>query len=418
MTQKTITGIVGTISVIFLMFLCGCENPISAPATNGADQVDPTSFYSPTFPLSPTRNYAELTTAPPTTAPEQHTHTYQSSITPATCEEGGYTTYTCECGNRYHSDHTEPLTHSYSEWTLTTPPTCQEEGIEQQTCSRCLKENSRSISVIAHTYECVEARAATTTEEGLEVYRCAYCKGEFTKVFPKLSAADTDLCGESLLGKPLPHDEHAAFTGAAFAMWNNRLTHDISRSAGIPLLYADYWDFLHSWAADYYYITQPFPYTVHSPNGEIPTFACWGSEEEYALQDTAYAIVFQILSDLGIDETTTQREAICRINEWLCANKDYDYSHDPYTLNNTLYYALTSPTGVCRQYAMAFQALCLGAGIECRYYSSGTMRHAWNSITFSDGSVLWVDTCWNDNGDNPSQYLLISAEEMSKTHTW
>ena len=63
--KKIITGITGAISVMILTLLCGCENPISAPATNGADQVDPTSFYSPIFPLSPTRNYAELTTAPP-----------------------------------------------------------------------------------------------------------------------------------------------------------------------------------------------------------------------------------------------------------------------------------------------------------------------------------------------------------------
>lgn len=42
-------------------------------------------------------------------------HFYESQITLPTCTEQGYTTYTCECGDTYTDDYTEPL-HTWSEW--------------------------------------------------------------------------------------------------------------------------------------------------------------------------------------------------------------------------------------------------------------------------------------------------------------
>ena len=40
-------------------------------------------------------------------------HTYSASVTPPTCTEQGYTTYTCECGNSYVDDYVEAAGHSY-----------------------------------------------------------------------------------------------------------------------------------------------------------------------------------------------------------------------------------------------------------------------------------------------------------------
>lgn len=84
--------------------------------------------------------------------------------------------------------------------------------------------------------------------------------------------------------------------------------------------------------------------------------------------------------------------------------------------------------------------LCLGAGIECHYYPSKTMNHAWNLVYFDDGTSYWVDVCWNDvqyqlpNGTIvetsvsngvPSasvkrlreSYLLITTEKLLIDHT-
>ena len=35
-----------------------------------------------------------------------HEHEYTETVTPPTCTEGGYTTYTCECGDTYKGNET------------------------------------------------------------------------------------------------------------------------------------------------------------------------------------------------------------------------------------------------------------------------------------------------------------------------
>lgn len=48
-----------------------------------------------------------------------HTHSYEAAVTDPTCTEGGYTTYTCECGDSYIADETEALGHDFVEGTCT-----------------------------------------------------------------------------------------------------------------------------------------------------------------------------------------------------------------------------------------------------------------------------------------------------------
>ena len=42
-----------------------------------------------------------------------HEHSYEAVVTEPTCTEGGYTTYTCECGESYVADYTEALGHDF-----------------------------------------------------------------------------------------------------------------------------------------------------------------------------------------------------------------------------------------------------------------------------------------------------------------
>ena len=42
-----------------------------------------------------------------------HEHAYEAAVTAPTCTEGGYTTYTCACGDSYVADETDALGHSY-----------------------------------------------------------------------------------------------------------------------------------------------------------------------------------------------------------------------------------------------------------------------------------------------------------------
>ena len=42
-----------------------------------------------------------------------HTHSYEAVVTAPTCTEGGYTTYTCDCGDSYIADETAALGHAW-----------------------------------------------------------------------------------------------------------------------------------------------------------------------------------------------------------------------------------------------------------------------------------------------------------------
>ena len=48
-----------------------------------------------------------------------HEHSYTAVVTAPTCTEGGYTTYTCECGDSYVADETAALGHNYENGTCT-----------------------------------------------------------------------------------------------------------------------------------------------------------------------------------------------------------------------------------------------------------------------------------------------------------
>ena len=66
-----------------------------------------------------------------------HTHSYEAALTAPTCTEGGYTTYTCECGDTYIGDETAALGHS-EEIIPAVAATCTEDGLtEGKKCAVC-----------------------------------------------------------------------------------------------------------------------------------------------------------------------------------------------------------------------------------------------------------------------------------------
>lgn len=76
---------------------------------------------------------------------DNHTHTYETEITPPTCTEDGCTVYTCSfCGDTY----TEPIPakgHSFGEWMIETNPTISASGTEKRVCGECGTVETREI---------------------------------------------------------------------------------------------------------------------------------------------------------------------------------------------------------------------------------------------------------------------------------
>ena len=71
------------------------------------------------------------------------------TVTPPTCTEQGYTTYSCAiCGDSYTDDYTAPLGHSYGAWVIVTAPSANSNGLKRRTCTRCGAYEEETISVL------------------------------------------------------------------------------------------------------------------------------------------------------------------------------------------------------------------------------------------------------------------------------
>ena len=106
-------------------------------------------------------------------------HRYSAVVTPPTCTKNGYTTYTCSaCGDRYTDDETQAVGHKYS--ATVTPPTCISIGYTTYICSVCRHSYTADIQEqLPHTYTSV-VTPPTCTEKGYTTYTCSVCGDTYT----------------------------------------------------------------------------------------------------------------------------------------------------------------------------------------------------------------------------------------------
>ena len=97
-------------------------------------------------------------------------HKHEAVVTAPTCTTGGFTTYTCHCGDTYTADEVAALGHSYE--TVVTAPTCTEAGYTTYTCSVCGDTyTGDKVNATGHDYKSV-VTAPTCTEKGYTTYTC------------------------------------------------------------------------------------------------------------------------------------------------------------------------------------------------------------------------------------------------------
>jgi len=99
-------------------------------------------------------------------------HDYKAEVTAPTCTEGGYTTYTCSCGDSYIDDYVSETGHILGEWKVSKEATCVEFGEETRNCQNCDYVETREIEVKEHDYK-AEVTAPTCTEGGYTTYTCS-----------------------------------------------------------------------------------------------------------------------------------------------------------------------------------------------------------------------------------------------------
>ncbi len=109
-------------------------------------------------------------------------------ITPATCTNKGYTTYTCSLhGETYNADYVDALGHKADEqWVVTKVPTCTDAGEEKCKCVRhdegvtCDKTFTRSINATGHNLKKIDAIAVSCEKDGNSAYyQCEMCNKYF-----------------------------------------------------------------------------------------------------------------------------------------------------------------------------------------------------------------------------------------------
>ena len=107
--------------------------------------------------------------------PDGHSHV--PSVTLPDCNNGGYTTYTCHCGDTYIGDRTSALGHSFGEWSEVSSPDCENSGIEVRACSVCEFEETKKTDALGHAYstEWTVDIQATCINDGSKSHHCVRC---------------------------------------------------------------------------------------------------------------------------------------------------------------------------------------------------------------------------------------------------
>ncbi len=100
------------------------EESSSAPTEPATETTAPA-----TQPTQPTQPTTPVVTEPP------HQHSYSATVIAPTCNDKGYTKYTCSCGDSYCDTYTAALGHHYIDEIIA--PTSTEKGYTKHTCDRC-----------------------------------------------------------------------------------------------------------------------------------------------------------------------------------------------------------------------------------------------------------------------------------------
>lgn len=105
-------------------------------------------------------------------------HDYNVVVTPPTCTEKGYTTYTCKnCSHSYIGDEVNPKGHNWGEWEIIDSPTCEQDGLKTHTCIDCGVSETENLVSTGHSWEdeYTVDKEPTCIEDGSKSIHCKNC---------------------------------------------------------------------------------------------------------------------------------------------------------------------------------------------------------------------------------------------------
>lgn len=158
--------------------LMGPNTSTTAPSSS-ADTTSPEPTTQPT--TQPTALPTTAPTAPPTTEPTDPDHEHEYELTEkveATCENYGYSIYTCiGCGKQDIplDEQVMPFGHNYGAGKVI-DATCTASGCTRYTCSRCGDVDERNYqSALGHDLCYIQTVAPTCEAGGYDLWQCSRC---------------------------------------------------------------------------------------------------------------------------------------------------------------------------------------------------------------------------------------------------
>ena len=107
-----------------------------------------------------------------------HEHRYDVTVVEPTCTEGGYSIYTCACGDSYMDDETAALGHSFEN----SPVIPHEDG--KHHCWDCIRCDERRTENC--TFTGTVTKEPTEEAAGVKTFTCGVCGNSYTESIPKL----------------------------------------------------------------------------------------------------------------------------------------------------------------------------------------------------------------------------------------
>lgn len=109
-------------------------------------------------------------------------HTHNKVVTPPTCTEQGCTTYICECGDSYVIDYVDATGHSFSDWVVTKESTVDVEGEMERACS-CGQKEYKSIDKLPVIEDDNNSKQKDTSKEDIKNPEIPDTNAETTNIY-------------------------------------------------------------------------------------------------------------------------------------------------------------------------------------------------------------------------------------------